>query len=82
MKTLVENSTNEAIYLFADSEHVTLGAEKVSIGDPERKIISCANSSTHALFEDVAEPEDFWSHKYLYTESNGWELNPSFVDPR
>lgn len=82
MKTIVENSTNESIFLFADSEHVTLGNEKASIGSPERKIISCVNSSSHTLFEDVAEPEDFWGHKYLYTESNGWELNPSFVDPR
>ena len=81
MKTIVRNGSNVSLYLFEDSEVVNIQADKTVVGNPERLIISDCNTSNATLFESVTNPEEWTGWKYLYTDENGWELNPDWTPP-
>ena len=45
-------------------------------------LFSNVTNSKNAYIAQVdSVPEDFVSQKYIYTEQNGFELNPEWVDP-
>lgn len=77
MKTLIENSTKESKYIWADDAEVMVGdqityAPGFNIGD-----LTSLNST---LVENVTPPEDWAGCKYLY-DAGAWTLNPQWVDP-
>jgi len=81
MKTIVTNANNISLYLFNDSENIIVEIDKIIIGDPERLIIGDLNSSNSKVFKNVENPNDWYGHKYFYS-NNRWTLNPDFIDPR
>ena len=81
MKTIVRNGTNVSLYLFADSEVVTIGADKTVVGDPETLIIQDCDSSNATLITGVTDPAEWTGWKYLYTADGGWVLNPDWTPP-
>ena len=81
MKALVRKESNIALYLFSDSETVTVAGDKTVIGDPETLIIADCPTENVTLFEGVDEPSEWVGGKYLYTTSGGWASNPDYVAP-
>jgi len=81
MKALVRKESNIALYLFSDSETVTVSGDKTVIGDPATLIIADCTTENVTLFESVDEPSEWSGHKYLYTADGGWESNPDYVAP-
>lgn len=81
MKTITRNDNNVSIYLFDDATYVDIQADKTIVGDPVQFIIDDCNDSNTTLFENVSNPENWQGWKYLYTESDGWVLNPDWIDP-
>jgi hypothetical protein len=81
MKTIVRNGSNVSLYLFDDSEVVSIQADKTVVGNPERLIIADCNTSNATLFEGVTHPEAWTGWKYLYTQAGGWVLNPDWTPP-
>ena len=81
MKALVRKESNIALYLFSDSETVTVSGDKTVIGDPATLIIADCTTENVTLFERVDEPSEWSGHKYLYTADGGWESNPDYVAP-
>lgn len=77
MKTLIENSTKESKYVWADDAVVTLGDEMTYAPDCN---ISDLNKNNATLVENVTPPEDWRGCKYLYN-AGAWTLNPNWVDP-
>lgn len=77
MKTLIENSTKESKYVWADDAVVTLGDEMTFAPDCN---IGDMNSANATLVENVTPPEDWRGCKYLY-DAGKWTLNPNWVDP-
>ena len=74
---------NVSIYLFDDAKPVSIEADRTVIGDPaspELIVMDC-NTSNCVLKEGVTEPTDWFGWKYTYTDADGWELNPGWVDP-
>lgn len=81
MKTLVRKDSNVSIYLFNDDTYIAITATNVVVGNPARLIIDDCNQSNVHLFENVSNPEAWTGWKYLYTEADGWVLNPDWVSP-
>ena len=81
MKALVRKESNIALYLFSDSETVSVSGDKTVIGDPATLIIADCTTENVTLFESVDEPSEWSGHKYLYTADGGWESNPDYVAP-
>jgi len=77
MKTLIENSTKESKYIWADG--VTVTVTNVNVVTPDL-IVGDLNSTNATLVEDVTPPEDWFGCKYLY-DAGAWTLNPNWVDP-
>jgi hypothetical protein len=75
MKTLVRDG--RSIFLFEDDEHLDIQSDKIVVGDPERLIIGDCNSSNVTLFEDVAPPEDWFGHRYLF-DGTDWTVSPDW----
>ena len=45
-------------------------------------LFSNVTNSKNAYIKQVdSVPDDFASSKYIYTEQNGFELNPEWIDP-
>ena len=59
MKALVRKESNIALYLFSDSETVTVSGDKTVIGDPETLIIADCTTENVTLFEGVDEPSEW-----------------------
>lgn len=78
MKTIVENATNQSLYLLADTETVAMNETHIVVGDPARFIVGDCNSGNTTLIEGVTEPAEWVGRKYLYTEADGWALNPNY----
>ena len=81
MKALVRKESNIALYLFSDSETVTVTGDKTVIGDPATLIIADCTTENITLVEGVDEPSEWTGHKYLYTADGGWASNPDYVAP-
>ena len=81
MKTITRNDNNVSIYLFDDATYVDIQADKTIVGDPVQFIIDDCNDSNTTLYTGVSNPEDWTGWKYLYTEADGWVLNPDWVPP-
>jgi len=78
MKTIIENSTNQSKYIFADDAVVTLSEQNIVTPD---FIIGDLNSTNATLIEGVSLPDDYVGCKYLY-DAGEWTLNPDWVDFR
>lgn len=81
MKTIIRNDNNVSLYLFDDSTYVDIQANKTIVGNPPEFIIADCDDSNATLFENVSNPEDWQPWKYLYTEADGWVLNPDWIPP-
>ena len=81
MKALVRKESNIALYLFSDSETVTVTGDKTVIGGPATLIIADCTTENVTLVEGVDEPSEWTGHKYLYTADGGWASNPDYVAP-
>ena len=81
MKTIVRNYNNVSLYLFNNDEKLIITENDITVGEPPKFIIADCNSTNVTLFENVADPGDWIGWKYLYTEANGWELNPNWNPP-
>jgi thiamine pyrophosphokinase len=77
MKTLIENSTKQSKYIWADDAVVTVN-EAVTV--TPNFIVGDLNSTNATLVENVTPPEDWAGCKYLY-DAGAWTLNPQWVDP-
>jgi len=81
MKIIVEKSTNLVKYLFDDG--VAIEMKEDSIITPDF-IIADLNTTNATLIEDINEssvPSDWIGNKYIYTETDGWQENPDWVEP-
>lgn len=78
MKTLTKDGLS--IYLFQDSEVLTVTPENISVGKPIKFIISDCNSNNSELHQGVIAPQDWVGCKYFFDGVN-WTLNPNWVDP-
>lgn len=81
MKTIVHKEFNVSLYLFDDSKFVSVVDNQTIVGNPTEFIIADCNNSNVTLFENVTDPGDWKGWKYLYTEANGWQLNPNWNPP-
>ena len=82
-KTITFNDTGRSPYLFGDSKNVTMGADKITVGDEANPdfYIGDMNSSNATLHTGVSAPADWQGNRYTFdgttwTEVDGW------VDPK
>lgn len=87
MKTICRLSDfqvpNVSLYLFPDTKAVSVEPDKTIIGDPQNPelyIMDCTTSNC-VLKEGVTDPGDWAGWKYTYTDTDGWVLNPDWVEP-
>tara|TARA_B100001113_G_C21042726_1_gene593085 strand:+ start:736 stop:1050 length:315 start_codon:yes stop_codon:yes gene_type:complete len=75
MQTLIRNSNKESLWLWEDSVTVDIGTDKIIVsGDsPPKFLITDLNSSNCTLIKDIASPDEWQSHKYIY--DGGWKNN-------
>ena len=76
MKTIIENSTKQSKYIFADDAVVTFSER--NIVTPEF-IIGDMNSTNATLVENVTSPEDWTGCKYFY-DAGAWTPNSEWAD--
>lgn len=76
MKTLIENTTKESKYIWADDVVIILN--KSMVITPEFNI-GDLNSINSTLIENVTPPNDWVGCKYLY-DNETWSLNPKWVN--
>jgi len=86
MKTITENATKLSKYLFDDSKAVSMGSDKITIGDPSAPdfYIGDLTSSTATLTENVTDaPSDWSGNRYTYDPAADpkWVANPDWEDP-
>ena len=86
MKTITENETKLSKYLFDDSKPVSMGSDKITIGDPSAPdfYIGDLTSSTATLTENVTDaPSDWSGNRYTYDPAADpkWVANPDWEDP-
>lgn len=81
MKTIVRKDNNVSLYLYDDEIVVDIQSDKTIVGDPPMLIIGDCNSSNATLFENVSNPEAWQGWKYLYTDADGWVVNPEWIPP-
>jgi len=88
MKTICRladsDTPNISLYLFEDNKPVSVEADRTVVGDPANPDMIIMDCSSHCcvLKEGVTDPGDWYGWKYTYTDGAGWELNPTWVDPR
>ena len=86
MKTITENATKLSKYLFDDSKAVSMGSDKITIGDPSDPdfYIGDLNSGNATLTENVTDaPSDWMGCKYTYDPAADpkWVANSDWEDP-
>jgi len=81
MKTICFADEDVSVYIFDDATYVSIQADKTVVGKPTELIIGDCNYYNSNLYKNVIAPEDWQGWKYLYTELDGWTLNPDWVDP-
>ena len=77
MKLLTKN--NRSLYLFEDSEVLTVSSNNVIVGEPPKLIIADCNSANAVIHENVTPPEDWTGCKYLYIDGV-WSPDPTYVE--
>jgi hypothetical protein len=83
MKTIVENSTNLSKYLLDDSKAVSIGSDKITVGDPSSPdfYIGDLNSGNCTLHENVTNaPDDWTGNKYTF-DGTTWTQDSNWVEP-
>lgn len=78
MKTITKD--HRSLYIFEDTETVTLTDDNIVVGSPVRFIIGDCNNSDTVLHEGVTPPADWTGHKYDF-DGTTWTANPDWVDP-
>jgi len=82
-KTLTFNDTGRSPYLFDDAKNVTMGADKITVGDEADPdfYIGDMNSSNATLHESVTGPDDWQGNRYTFDGSDWTEVD-GWVDPK
>jgi hypothetical protein len=82
-KTLTFNDTGRSPYLFDDAKNVTMGADKITVGDEADPdfYIGDMNSSNATLHESVTGPADWQGNRYTFDGSDWTEVD-GWVDPK
>tara|TARA_R110000851_G_scaffold285298_1_gene438980 strand:- start:11 stop:316 length:306 start_codon:yes stop_codon:yes gene_type:complete len=82
-KTLTFNDTGRSPYLFDDSKNVTMGADKITVGDEADPdfYIGDMNSGNATLHEGVTGPEDWQGNRYTF-DGTDWTEVDGWVDPK
>ena len=78
MQTIVKGGVS--LYLFEDTEVLTVTADSISVGDPATLIIGDCNSANSVVQQGVTAPEDWVGGKYCL-DGSSWTINPLWVDP-
>lgn len=79
-KTITSNETGASIYLFSNSETVTIDDVEIAIGSPVHNIVSDLNLTNATMHVDVTAPSDWSPYKYLFDGAE-WSLNPDYETP-
>lgn len=79
-KTITSNETGASIYLFSNSESVTIDDAGIAIGSPVTEVVSDLNATNATMHLNVTAPTDWEPHKYLFDGAD-WSLNPDFEPP-
>ena len=82
-KTITFNDTGRSPYLFDDAKNVTMGADKITVGDEADPdfYIGDMNSSNATLHESVTGPDDWQGNRYTFDGSDWTEVD-GWVDPK
>lgn len=82
-KTLTFNDTGRSPYLFDDSKNVTMGADKITVGDEANPdfYIGDMNSGNATLHESVTGPADWQGNRYTF-DGSAWTEVDGWVDPK
>mgnify|MGYP003625305459 FL=1 len=82
-KTLTFNDTGRSPYLFDDAKNVTMGADKITVGDDANPdfYIGDMNSGNATLHESVTGPADWQGNRYTFDGSDWTEVD-GWVDPK
>ena len=82
-KTLTFNDTGRSPYLFDDAKNVTMGADKITVGDEADPdfYIGDMNSGNATLHEGVTGPEDWQGNRYTF-DGTDWTEVDGWVDPK
>lgn len=81
MKTITRKDTNVSLYLYPGSTAISMNENETIIGDPPELIIADCNTNNAVLYAGVSDPENWQGWKYLYTDADGWVLNPNWNPP-
>ena len=82
-KTLTFNDTGRSPYLFDDAKIVTMGADKITVGEDANPdfYIGDMNSGNATLHESVTGPADWQGNRYTFDGSDWTEVD-GWVDPK
>ena len=82
-KTITFNDTGRSPYLFDDAKNVTMGADKITVGDEADPdfYIGDMNSGNATLHESVTGPDDWQGNRYTFDGSDWTEVD-GWVDPK
>ena len=80
-QTITLKSNNVSVYVFEDSETVTMGSDQITVGDPVDRTLGDLNSSNAQLHAGVTAPDNWagWKHTY---DGSSWGDVSGWVDPR
>ena len=80
-KTITLKSNNVSLYVFDDSETVTMESNKISVGDPVEKILGDLNSTNAELHTGVTAPSGWTGGKHTF-DGSSWAVVSGWVDPK
>ena len=79
-KTITLKSNNVSLYVFDDSETVTMESNQISVGDPVEKILGDLNSTNSELHSGVTAPSGWTGGKHTF-DGSSWAVVSGWVDP-
>lgn len=77
MKTITRNGSNASIFVFEDSDIITVSTDNITCPN---LTIADMNSDNATVHTNVTIPEDWKSGKYLFDGTN-WSVNENWTDP-
>lgn len=82
-KTLTFNGTGQSPYLFDDSKNVTMGVNRITVGDDANPdfYIGDMNSGNATLYEGVTAPDNWKGNRYTF-DGTTWTEVEGWVDPK
>jgi hypothetical protein len=82
-KTITFNDTGRSPYLFDDAKNVTMGADKITVGEEANPdfYIGDMHSGNATLHESVTGPDDWQGNRYTFDGSDWTEVD-GWVDPK